>query len=166
MDASHGLVRCLQHGHIALIRIEGRVNLSHSPGVRSFGLRWLQEPEHLLVFDLRQCRHMDSTFVGTLLFLQRHVEEGGRGTLILAAPSEECLRILGDMGVNEAFRVEEKEVLTPGNWTVLELDKAAQMQVRGCIVDAHRALASTPGRAGEQFLRVAECFRDDDQKPV
>jgi anti-anti-sigma factor len=165
-DTPQCLVRTMQQGDIAQVRIEGQVNLTQSPRVRAFGDRWLRHPNRALVLDLRLCTHMDSTFVGTLLFLQRQAAMTGHGKLRLLAPSVECSRLLGEMGVQDVFETTDREEVTQGSWTILDINAGETSQLRGCITDAHRALASTPGLAAEQFLRVVECFRPDEEQPA
>lgn len=167
METPKCLLRTQQQGELALVRIEGRATLVQSPMLRAYGHRWLQRGSCTLCLDLRRCTYMDSTFVGSLLYLHRQAETQKQGKLRLLSPSGDCLRLLDEMGVREVFVIEEGQEPAPGNWTMMDMDLGEPSSLRSCIVDAHQELAATPGLAAQQFMRVVECFRPDEdgEKP-
>lgn len=162
MEKPRCQLRSMQQGELALVRVEGRASLSQSPMVRAYGDRWLKRGHGTLCLDLRHCTHMDSTFVGSLLYLHRQAEGHGAGRLKLLSPSADCCRLLDEMGVRDVFVIEEKEEPAQGSWTMLDMSVPETSSLRSCIVQAHEELANTPGLAAQQFMRVVECFRPEE----
>lgn len=154
-------LRSMQQGELALVRVEGRATLSQGPQLRAYGDNWLKRGHGTLCLDLRNCTHMDSTFVGSLLYLHRQAVALGQGQLKLLSPSADCCRLLDEMGVREVFAIEEKDEPAHGSWTMMEVDLNQGASLRGCIVQAHEELAKTPGLAAQQFMRVVECFQPE-----
>jgi anti-anti-sigma regulatory factor len=163
MTMPAGKVRLLRQDDVAWIGIEGRATLLHSPAVRAFGRYWLRDRGGTLLLDLSACQHLDSTFVGTLLYLQREQQRGGRGRLGLANVSPACLRLLREMGVKDLFELVESPAVPQGEWTTLDPETGGSSQVRACAVEAHQALAAV---AGGVFSRIAECLPPSPNDPT
>ena len=60
-----------QKGASITLRVEGRGTMLQSPTVRRFGEQCLGNNAGTFRLDLSRCSYVDSTFLGTLLFLQR-----------------------------------------------------------------------------------------------
>ncbi len=155
MSVTPPTVRLLRKGDVAWIAVSGRATLLHSPAVRAFARYWLRDRGGTLLLDLSQCRHMDSTFIGTLLCLQRQISGLGRGRLRVINPSEDSRRLLREMGVADLFELAEGESPPEGDWTPMDPETGGSSQVRACALEAHHTLA---GLAGNVFARIAECL--------
>lgn len=158
MSVTPPTVRLLRKGDVAWIAVCGRATLLHSPAVRAFARYWLRDRGGTLLLDLSKCRHMDSTFIGTLLCLQRQIGDVGRGRLRVINPSEDSRRLLREMGVADLFELAEGESPPEGEWTPLDPDTGGSSQVRACALEAHHTLAGLAGTAGNVFARIAECL--------
>lgn len=158
MSVTPPTVRLLRKGDLAWVAVSGRATLLHSPALRAFARHWLRDRGGTLLLDLSGCRHMDSTFIGTLLFLQRQLGDPGRGRLRVINPSEDCRRLLREMGVADLFEVEQGLALPEGEWTPLDPDTGGSSQVRACALEAHHTLASLAGMTGSVFARIAQCL--------
>ena len=71
MAAQPGRVRVYQHAQAVAFQVEGQATMQHSPAVRRYAEQNLTVGTTALSVDLRRYIHMDSTFLGTLLFLKR-----------------------------------------------------------------------------------------------
>jgi anti-anti-sigma factor len=118
--------------------------------------------------DLRDCSYMDSTFMGTLLTLQRTLGKSN-ATLSLVMPSAACSRILQQMGLADILTAENEPVEWSGEWVVLENQVPDTQSFKRNITEAHEELVRLPGQAGEQFQAVIRCLNaeqsEDTKKP-
>jgi anti-anti-sigma factor len=155
MTAPHGIVRVLRHGTALTFRVEGWGTLAHSLPVRQFAEHALASGVAELRVDLRKCTYMDSTFLGTLLFLKRSVDRRGHGQLVLVCPSDECRQILEQLGIDKACPVITEEMPAEGDWTELAIEPDDLYAFRCNVVEAHQELAGCGGPAGAAFGAVA-----------
>ncbi|MDB4938492.1 MAG: Sulfate transporter/antisigma-factor antagonist [Labilithrix sp.] len=110
--------------------------------------------------DLRDCTAMDSTFLGTLLSLQRQLVAAG-GTLTLVAPSARVLELLAQMGLEDFYAVEVSD-RTDVAWREIVPSLPRVATLRRLVIDAHDELAHVPGPAAESFRAVVEELRRSD----
>src|SRR5262245_52254296 len=120
MAAQQGSVRFSQHDQAITFQVEGQATMHHSPTVRRYAEQSLAVDTTALSVDLRRCTHMDSTFLGTLLFLKRLIERREESAFTLISPSPQCRRLLQQMGLEKIFAIVDVEELTPDVWTELK----------------------------------------------
>ncbi len=162
MDASQGTIRYGRGGRGMTFHVTGHATMASCLVLREHAGQALAAGATRLQFDLRRCTHMDSTFIGTLLFLKR---AAGRvnGELILDAPSPRCCEVLEQMGLTGVFAVVSVDEPDTAGWPELG---ASLEDVGACkrnIVDAHRELAALPGATGEVFRSVMRCLADEPE---
>lgn len=111
--------------------------------------------------DLGNCTYMDSTFIGTLLYLRQILGRRGQGALTLIAPSSACRELLCQLGVEDVFPVVDAEQSTT-EW----VDVCAELGDPDCfqrgVVQAHEELANLPGPTGETFRAVMRTLARDE----
>lgn len=149
-----GTVRFRRDGDTLDVRVEGWGTAPLCLPLRRLVERHFAEGVAGVRVGLRLCAHVDSTFVGTLLFLKRAVDRVGRGRFALVAPSEECRQVLEQMGIERAFPVTLEEEAA-ADWAELRIEPGDANAFRHNVVDAHRELATLDGPAGDQFREVA-----------
>lgn len=153
-----GVVRVQHAGRTTLFQVEGRVTMLHGTALRRLAEQRLDEAAAALRIDLRRCTYMDSTFLGTLLFLQRAIARSGQGALTLVSPSPQCLRLLRQMELEDLFHIEEADEAgepAGGTWTELKGESEDLAAVRRTVAQVHQELARTPGAAAAAFGDVA-----------
>ena len=106
---------------------------------------------------------MDSTFVGTLLFLQRKSESDPQFEFGLVAPAPACQRLLEQMGVADVLPVVPFEEPANASWTDLPSLAEDMGQIKSSVIQAHQELAKLPGESGEQFRAVAACLAAEEK---
>jgi len=148
-------VRVHQHDQTLTFVVEGRATMQQSPSVRRFAEHCLACQTTALGVDLRHCTHMDSTFLGTLLFLKRAVERQSRGMFMLISPSPQCCQLLQQMKLDEIFPVVTTDELTASAWTELTNEPEDREAFKRNVVQAHQELAHVEGPAGETFRELA-----------
>jgi anti-anti-sigma factor len=155
MAAQQGIVRVHQHAQTVTFQVEGQATMHHSPAVRRYAEQHLTGGTTALSVDLRRCTHMDSTFLGTLLFLKRLVERREENTFALISPSPQCRRLLQQMGLEKIFAIVDVEEQAPGVWTELKSGPEDPMAFKRNVVQAHQELGRLEGPAGETFRELA-----------
>jgi hypothetical protein len=98
---------------------------------------------------------MDSTFLGTLLFLQRLVARREGGTFVLISPSPPCRQLLRQMGLEKIFPIRDMEEPVTGVWAELKSGPEDLTAFKRHVVQAHQELGRLEGPAGETFRELA-----------
>src|SRR5262249_13738980 len=111
--------------------------------------------------DLRHCTYMDSTFLGTLIRLQRTVHGVEDGEFSLVCPSPECRRLFQQMGVEGGFPTIETAECADQAWAEMTCGKDDVPAFQRSVVQAHQELAAVPGRCAETFREVARCLTEE-----
>ena len=150
-------VRVSQYGPQLELQVQGRGNMQQCPAMR----RWVEERIGggctRVWIDLSRATHLDSTFIGTLLILNRRLLAGGGNRIVLVAPSAACAPLLTQMHVQNQFIVSDNPP-EPRQWQD-ELQVVANTlstcSFKQNVVDAHQELANLGGPAAEQFGELA-----------
>jgi anti-anti-sigma factor len=154
-----------QLDHDVVLRVEGRGTMQQSATVRRFGERCLSTDRGTFRLDLSNCSYLDSTFLGTLLYLQRKHGQQATGRFGIIDPSPECTRLLQQMGIEELLSVVCHSGHTEMTWVPLTPEVQDSCVLRAQVMQAHRELAAVPGACGEQFRAVAACLEGSTPRP-
>jgi anti-anti-sigma regulatory factor len=150
-------------GNVVHVKVVGWGVSDRCPAMREFCESRL-ESDSLLHVHLEDCEHFDSTFLGTLLCLQRRIDRPGGEKVVLVGPSPKCREALHRMGAHRLFPiVEEEKPEDDVEWTNLACDAhdRGSMAYQKQVVEAHRELAGTPGSLGEKYAPVAEMIEQE-----
>jgi anti-anti-sigma factor len=139
-------------------RLVGRALMAHGLRLRKVAEQFLAGGADRLRVDLRDCTYMDSTFLGTLLFLKRAAERRGPHLFALIAPSAQCGRLLRQMGVDDVFPTVVEDEPAEG-WVELGGMPEDASACRRGVLEAHEELATLSGAAGESFREVMRCLQ-------
>ncbi len=156
MAAQQTMIRVHQHDQIMTLQIEGQATMKHSPAVRQFAEQCLADDTTALSVDLRHCTHIDSTFLGTLLFLKRLVERREAGRFALISPAPQCRQLLQQMGLEKIFPMVDREELPVSVWKNLPSGPEDMLAFKRNVVQAHQELGRLEGPAGETFRELAD----------
>ncbi len=156
MATQQGKIRVHQHDQTVTFQPEGHATMHRSPSVRRFAEQCLAGGMMVLYVDLRHCTHMDSTFLGTLLFLKRLVERQEEGKFALISPSPQCHQLLQQMGLDRVFPSVNMEDSGAGAWAELPSKPEDVAAFKRNVVQAHQELGRLEGPAGETFRELAD----------
>jgi anti-anti-sigma factor len=161
MAAPQGLVRVHQHDCTVTFQVEGWTTMNQSLSFRRFGEQCLAAGATALRVDLRRCTFMDSTFIGTLLFLKRAVHQKENGAFTLLSPSPQCRKLIKQMGVEGVFPIVDAEEPAACPWCDLPSDSRDNPAFKQNVLQAHQELAELEGPAGGQFRAVVRCLTEE-----
>lgn len=157
MIAMADAIRISQRGQSLELQVEGRGTMQQSPALRRCVEGRVARGVNSLRIDLSRCSHFDSTFIGTLLMLNRRLMAAAGKRILLSAPSPACSLLLVQMHVRDQFDI-SIEKPAPCEWQEeLPVDANAPTSYgfKENVVEAHQALAQLDGPAGEQFRELA-----------
>lgn len=136
--------------------------MMQSLSFRRFAERAFKADGRTLCVDLRHCTHVDSTFVGTLLYLLKALKGDAVQRLRLISPTKPCLDALEQMGVLSLFNTSTFEEDVDGStWNEMGIELEDDAGFRRNILQAHEELAKVPGPCSEAFRAVVRCMEKD-----
>src|SRR5262245_27835258 len=103
MTVLSGKVLARQAADELCFLVIGKVTSHHSLALRQYAEEALDRGTVRVHVDLRDCTYCDSTFLGTLLQLQRRCDCENQGTLRLVCPSAEFRQLLTQIGAEQLF---------------------------------------------------------------
>lgn len=157
MPAPANIVRFHQEGLTATFKVDGRGTMHQSSPLRRQAEACLSAGTLRIDVDLRDCIYMDSTFLGTLIILNKQLGER-QGRFSLIAPSQACTKLLRQMGLDD-YLGEQKDAVSPTTgWSELPTILNDSQTMRRTVEQAHQELAGLPGKTGAQFEEVLRCM--------
>jgi anti-anti-sigma regulatory factor len=138
-------------------QVEGRVTMALSVPLRRLAELALCDGVAALHIDLRRCLYIDSTFVGTLLVLQRAARD--RANFSLLCPSASCQRALDSLGLGNRFAVIHCDELPSHAWSEVDVTTEDRLCLKYNVCDSHQELVNVGGRTAEPFRAVAETMQ-------
>lgn len=158
------LVGCIER--TVWVKVEGRGSFQNSAGLKEFVKQMIQRGFREFVVDLRDCEQMDSTFMGTLAGVALRLREIGQGSLRVINVNERNADLLGSLGLDQLFAVENIGAGVEPAPASAELHEAvakaktseAQKQT---VLEAHEALVEADSANAVKFKDVLEFMRQE-----
>ena len=157
MSAPANIVRFHQEGGTVSFKVDGRGTMQQCSSLRRQAEACITAGALRINVDLRDCAYMDSTFLGTLIFLDKHLRQR-QGRFSLIAPSQACTKLLRQMGLDEYMDEQADAVSPTTGWSELPTGGSDGQTMRRTVEQAHQELAALPGKAGAQFDEVMRCL--------
>jgi anti-sigma B factor antagonist len=91
---------------VYVVRVAGEVDMSHEEELRTELRRAVEAEASGIVVDLTECQFIDSSAIRALLLSREEKRpQAGEESLAVAASSEQILRILGVMGLDQVLPI-------------------------------------------------------------
>ena len=157
--------------HAACVRVAGRANFASSVDFKRL-IQQLQEHGcDEIILDLRECRLMDSTFLGVLAGIGSRCDEArARGhacVLELFRPSDRVTELLDNLGVLTLFTIINEAPSFDGFQPVKE-GETTKVELNRTCYEAHERLMKTSAENERRFKDATEFFKknlgDSDRK--
>lgn len=161
MAIQQGTLSTFQQNEKVIFRADGCARMAQGLALRRCGEQALSSGVTTLWVDLRHCEHMDSTFLGTLLYLKRAVHQRCRGEFALVSPSPQCCQLLAQMSMDGVFPTMTAEEADALPWIQVSCEMERGDGFKNKVVQAHQELADLPGKAGEPFRQVVHSLKQD-----
>lgn len=146
------------------IRVEGRGTMKESPTASQFALKALEAPGATLVVDLSGCEYLDSTFLGSLVEMQRRAGGGNPPRFAVSAPPEVVKKLLGPTRLDAVLKSRPEPPQVVGEYLTLPAADPASPDVMRHVMECHRRLAELGGPQQAAFAAIADNLERELQK--
>lgn len=158
MAAPQSIVRVGHAGTVIYCQVEGWGTMAHSLPLRRYAEQGLEAGASALRIDLHNCQYMDSTFLGTLIWLSRNYGCRQTDGFALIAPSPECRDLLQKMKLDCLLAVHSGDGPAEVGWLELSAGDVDPAAFQRCVIQAHQELANVPGPGKRTFHNIAEAL--------
>lgn len=164
---NEGLVYTATSQDIAWVKISGRGTFLNSHPIKRWLLTRIDEGYSSLVIDLRDCKSMDSTFMGIMTGLSLKMKRLGRSPITLANVTLHNRRLLETLGLSRFLAIKEKfEIDTSLTWKSLPVESLDKLITTKHMIEAHEQLMDTGSIAEKQFKAVHGFLKKDLEKQL
>jgi anti-anti-sigma regulatory factor len=138
------------------IRVEGRGTMRESRSASEFATGSLDAAGTTLVVDVSDCEHLDSTFLGCLVEIQRRVIKQDRTRFGVYAPPEKVKRLFSPTRMDVVLRFVGEPPQVVGELLTLPAADPASPEVMLHVMECHRRLAELGGPQQAAFAAIAD----------
>jgi anti-sigma B factor antagonist len=160
VDASSILVQ--QAGPVGLIHVVGRGSFKNASQVKQFAERAASLGILRFIYDLRECTHMDSTFMGTMAGLAIESRNRGQGPMKVVLTSAALLELLQTLGLDYLMEIHQSapELAGPATQIGIDAKEHSKNEVSQLMLDAHENLVEADFSNADRFQDVLSFLRD------
>ena len=147
------------------LRVEGRGTMRESRSAAEFVQQSLAvSPTPTITVDLSACEHLDSTFLGCLVEMQRRTLKAsgapapglGGPRFVVSAPPEKVKKLLSPTKLDVVLKATAEPPPVAGEWVDLRAADPASPDVMRHVMDCHRRLAELGGPQQAAFAAIAD----------
>jgi len=138
------------------LRVEGRGTMRESASALQFVAAPLAQPGTSVVVDLSACEHLDSTFLGCLVEMQRRAGRATPPRLVISAPPEKVKKLLSPTKLDLVLKTTAEPPAVTGEWVALRGAEAGSADVLRHVMECHRLLAQTGAPQKAAFAAIAD----------
>jgi len=123
------------------------------------------DSEHNIYINLSDCKYMDSTFIGTLIIIERRCVDILNKHIILSSPNDYSMEVLGQMGLLKIFTIiQEPVVYDKLNMWQLEMKDMDRLENAILMFQAHEQLSEVSEENRKQFSLVTQTLKEEIEK--
>jgi anti-sigma B factor antagonist len=141
-----------------ILQVQGRASFDNCAPVREFFANRRQAGQTQFVVDLKNCRGMDSTFLGILAGLANELSTLG-GEVTLTRPSPTLISIIQNLGLNRLLKV-VKEFNEKSGGIPLPPQTLNELEQAKLVLQAHESLVAANPATKPNFLDVIEFLKE------
>ncbi len=138
-----------------VVRILGNVTMRESPVFHEFVVQCFRRADVAVFVDLSQCRHLDSTFLGCLIELQKRCESA-RTRLVIVADESVRIRLLTTAHIDKYIRCIETCPANVSEFVALEVTQVEPRELGRHVMQSHLALADLGEKDAAAFRSIAD----------
>ncbi|HBM17551.1 MAG TPA: hypothetical protein DD381_14580 [Lentisphaeria bacterium] len=144
------------------IKVEGRASMECSPSLRNFGENIIQGAFSKIIFEMKDCQWMDSTFMGTLAMLGLKARKAGI-IIEMLNMDEKNRSLIRDLGIEGLFKFDScsDTIIDPDNSQNLCTSKPDQQNTAETVLKAHETLVEIDNSNAEKFGKVIEMVKKE-----
>ncbi len=121
--------------------------------------------EHNIYINLSDCKYMDSTFIGTLIIVEKKCVDNLNKHILISEPSRYCEEVLQNMGLLKVFTIiQDMPDISEMHLTELEMRDMDRLENAILMFQAHEELSNVNEENKQQFKLVTETLKKEIQK--
>jgi len=152
----------------AVIRVEGRGSFMNSRLLKDFFEKLTQKPCNSFIFDLNECKTMDSTLMGTLAGMAINLKKDDASSrIVLVAPNKQCYRLITTLGLDQILEVRSNfnQDLTGKPFEPIENESDYSQEEKIIhAIEAHETLIEISPDNEVKFRSVLALLKEDLEK--
>jgi anti-sigma B factor antagonist len=164
MDNSSAKLLVAVFDRTVCVQINGRADFTSSVDLKKLiDELWAHGYSHF-IFDLCQCRTMDSTFLGMLsgISMELHAGQNGHQPLELFNLNPRLAETLDSLGVADLFKISETSApLTDKYEPLAKSEGSTRLELARTCLEAHKTLMSVKPENEQKFKDVAQFLAED-----
>jgi anti-anti-sigma regulatory factor len=120
------------------------------------------EPAPTIRIDLSACDHLDSTFLGSLVEMQRRASKASAAPgvsglrFVVSAPPDKVKKLLSPTRLDTVLKTTAEGPQVVGQWVELPAADPASPDVMRHVMESHRRLAELGGPQQAAFAAIAD----------
>lgn len=147
-----------------VLRFEGEVPYTLSPSLEHFLERLFTGPVGRgFVVDLTRTRSIDSTNLGLLARIAKHMSRVGGPRVTIVSDQDDVNKVLLGLGFDEVFDLVGENFAASAEGREIAVEPLKEADLAAAVLDAHRALMSLNARNRNEFKDVVELLERWEQ---
>ena len=143
------------------LRVEGRGTMRESQSAAQFVAGPLEREGASVVIDLSACDHLDSTFLGCLVEMQRKAGKSLPPRLVISAPPEKVKKLLSATKLDLVLKSTAEPPQVVGDFITLPAAEPGTPDVMRHVMECHRMLAETGAPQKAAFAAIADSIQKE-----
>jgi len=143
------------------VRVEGRGTMRESRTASEFAARSLAVPGATVVVDLSACDHLDSTFLGCLVEIQKRAGTASPPRFLVSASPEKVRKLLAPTKLDMVVKTTAQPPEVLGDYVALPSADPASPDVMRHVMESHRRLAELGGPQQAAFAAIADSIEKE-----
>jgi len=164
MDNSCAKLMVAVFDRTVCVQISGRADFTSSLDLKKLITELWEHGYSHFVFDLCQCRMMDSTFIGVLSGISQQLSDGKNGQLPLELHNlnSRVSETLENLGVTRLFNITDTPAPDTDKYQPLAKgDATTQVELARTCLEAHQTLMGIKPENVQKFKDVAQFLAED-----
>ena len=146
------------------LRVEGRGTMRESQSASQFAAGPLEREGATVVVDLSACDHLDSTFLGCLVEMQRKAGRASPPRVLISASPEKVKKLLSPTKLDLLFKTTAEPPQGLGDFITLPAAEPGTPDVMRHVMECHRLLAESGAPQKAAFAAIADGIQKELEK--
>lgn len=150
-----------QAGNTAYIKVQGRGSFKNAPSVKGYAVHIQDQGVPRLVIDLKECTHMDSTFMGVMAGLSMERRRRNLSKITIRHVNTRNSELLEQLGLDRLLDMpsESQPDATPPDLDRLKASPLEKQEMTRTMLDAHQNLVEIDAENSAKFEDVITFLR-------
>lgn len=159
MDPSSILVAKLED--TAIVRVIGKGSFKNASALKQFAESIRNDGVSKIILDMKECVHMDSTFMGVLAGISSRQKSAGLPPPVLTHLKSRNRELLETLGLDRILTLEDTETSQSTQFNQIQpIDESSKQEVARTMLEAHEQLVEADSTNAAKFQDVILFLRD------